>query len=169
MDLAGEQVERDRRGADEWRLGVADHLRKGGGDLAGADVDDVMGGADRLRDELLLGPLVVGRIIEGDREGPQLTLLLDLGKGADQARVEPAGEVGADRNVGPQPQSDAVAQGCSLEIAVAGGRADRGRAATSAAARRSRPAPRRAAPPGSSCRTPAKAVRGACGAHRVKT
>src|SRR3546814_4354999 len=36
-------------------LGVADHFRKGGGDLGGADVDDVVRGADRPRDELLLG------------------------------------------------------------------------------------------------------------------
>ena len=80
-DLACEQVQRHRRGADERRLGVADHLRKGGGDLGGADVDDVMGGADRPRDLLLLAPLVVARVVEGDRERPQLALGLLPGRG----------------------------------------------------------------------------------------
>ena len=71
----------------------------------------------RAGDLLLVDALVVARVLERDRERAQLVVRLGLGERGDQARVEPAREVRADRDVRAQAQPHAVAQEL-LEVAV---------------------------------------------------
>ena len=115
--LAGEQVERDRAGAHERRLAVPDDVGERVRDVGRQRLDDVVARAERARDLLLVDALVVARVAERDRERAQLVLGLLLGERADQARVEAAGEVRADGNVGAQAQAHAVAEEL-LEVAV---------------------------------------------------
>ena len=117
VDLPGQQVERHRGGADQGDLSVANHLRERVPDLRGSGDDHVVARAQRRGDQFLFGALVVCRVVERDRESPQLALLLDLSQGADQTRVEAAGQVGPDRHVRPQSHGDAVSQG-RLELRV---------------------------------------------------
>ena len=99
-----------------------------------------------------------------------------LGERGDEARVEAAREVGADRHVGAQAQADACR-------AVSSSRRDAPRAVARRCARRAsgRAAPTRCArstiapslhtsrPPGGSCATPAKRCAAARGPQSVKT
>ncbi len=108
--LPGEQVERYRGGAHERHLGVPDDLGECLRNVPGRRLDDVVARADRARDLFLVDALVVAGILEGDGEGTELVVGLRLSERGYQARIEPPGEVRADRDVRPQTQAHAVAQ-----------------------------------------------------------
>ena len=90
------------------------------------------------------------------------------GQRRDEARVQPAREVGTDRHVGAQPQPHAVAH--ESRRGRRRGRADRRNpGATRSARRRSARAPRRAGSPGGADARRGMAMRGARGPHSVNT
>ena len=113
----GEQEQRHRGGADQRGLGVPHDVRECAGDLLRPDVDDVVVGAERLRDLLLVGALVVMRVLERDGERPQLVVGGLLGQRCGQAGVQAARQVRADRHVRAQAQLDA---GAHERLQVAG-------------------------------------------------
>jgi hypothetical protein len=66
VDQPGEQVHRRRGGAQDGGLGVPHHVGKHAADVFVGALGPPMLGAEKGGGDLLVGPLVVGRLIEGD-------------------------------------------------------------------------------------------------------
>ena len=56
----------------------------------------------------LEGAFVISALLEADRERLERPAQLRLRQGANQARVQPARQVGGDRHVGPQAESHGI-------------------------------------------------------------
>jgi hypothetical protein len=106
----GQQHQRDRGGADQRRLAVPDRVSERRGDVGRRHLQHVVLGAERGGGALLVRALVVARVGEGDRERVQRVVRGPLRERRDQRGVQPAGQVGPDRDVGAQPQPHAVGQ-----------------------------------------------------------
>ena len=134
-----------------------------------ADPDLVVVGLELARDEvgeLELVALAPARVGEADRERGQAALALLGEQRDDQARVEPAGEQHADRDVGDHPPPDRDAQRLEQRVPPVLRRAVRARALerrvpVGALAARAPSGSTTSIVAGGSLRTPRRIVRGA--------
>ena len=107
---AGEAQERGRRGAEGRLLGHLHRQREQLGDLARADRDTREVEPARAGEEVLVGALVEARVLEADSEGVERLVHLLECVSDDGRGVEPAAQVGGDRDVRTQAQPRRVGE-----------------------------------------------------------
>jgi hypothetical protein len=89
---------------------VANDVRQDVAHQLGGRVQRVVPGGEGLAHLSLIPPFVEARILEGDGERGERSAELPLRDGTQDRRIEPAGQVSRDRDVGAEPQAHRVLQ-----------------------------------------------------------